>query len=67
MENQRNDKWEEINSYTNEEKVTFGLEDEKEIFGNKESVRSLGVVSCTPFRVLVCFGNRGISSIVICK
>ena len=32
--NQRNDKWEEINSYRSEENVTVVLEGEKDIFDN---------------------------------
>ena len=35
--NQRNDKWEEINSYRSEENVTVVLEGEKDIFDNKET------------------------------
>ena len=40
MDTQLKDKWEEINSFTTEGYDTFGPEDEKEIFEDKESVRT---------------------------
>ena len=40
VDTQRNDKLEEINSYTTGEKVTFGIQDEKVIFNDNESVQT---------------------------